>query len=117
MDDDRPIEEILDTIGDERARNVLAAVSVKPRSAKEIAADLDYSRATVYRRLDVLRKHDLIKEQTIVASDGNHYNVYECTFDSTVIRLEGDEYEVRIFRTENLPDRFIKVWDELAVRG
>lgn len=114
MDDDRPIEDILDTIGDEQARRVLAAISKESRSAKELAESLDYSLATVYRRIDVLDQHDLITDQTLVADDGNHYKVYECNFNSTVIALEGDEYDIRIFREENLPDRFSQLWDDLA---
>lgn len=113
MDDDRPIEEILDTMGDKEARRVLAAISEESRSAKELAESLGYSLATVYRRLDLLAEHDLIKDQTLVADDGNHYKVYDCNFNSTVIALEGDEYDIRIFREENLPDRFTQLWDDL----
>lgn len=116
MEDDRPIEEILDTIGDENTRTVLAAISQQPRSAKELAEDLGISKATVYRRIESLQEHDLVKDQTLVAEDGNHYKQYHCNFNSTVISLEGDEYDVRIFREENLPDRFSQLWDELAAR-
>jgi hypothetical protein len=49
-----------------------------------------------------------------VADDGNHYKIYESNFDSTVISLEEQgEYRVRIYREENLPDRFSQLWDEL----
>lgn len=114
VEDDRPIEEVLDTIGDEYAREILAAVSMKARSAKELADELDLSLPTVYRRIEVLEEHDLITSKTLVAEDGNHYQVYECNFDSTVIRLEDDEYDVRIYRRENLPDRFSSLWDDLS---
>lgn len=114
MDEERPIEEILNTIGDERARTVLAAIAEEPGSAKELTERLSLSQATVYRRVDDLLEHDLIAERTLVADDGNHYNEYECKFDSTVISLEGDEYEIRIFREENLPSRFTDLWDELS---
>ncbi|RQG92381.1 winged helix-turn-helix domain-containing protein [Natrarchaeobius chitinivorans] len=116
MADETPIEEILNTIGDEHARTVLASVSRKSGSAKELADRLDLSQPTIYRRLDVLQEHDLIKERTLVADDGNHYKEYRCNFDSTVISLEDDEYDVRIFRKENLPDRFTQLWDELGVK-
>jgi hypothetical protein len=56
---------------------------------------------------------DLIKDRTLVAEDGNHYKVYESNFESTVISLEDDEYRVRIYREENLPDRFSQLWDDL----
>jgi DNA-binding transcriptional ArsR family regulator len=114
MDDERPIEEILDTIGDEHARTVLAAIAREPGSAKELTRRLDLSQPTIYRRLDTLKDHDLIRERTLVADDGNHYNEYECNFKSTVISLEGEEYQVQIFREDELPDRFSQLWDELG---
>lgn len=116
MDDDRPIEEILDTIGDSHARTVLAEVSRKEQSAKELAAGLDLSLPTIYRRLEMLESHDLVKERTLVADDGNHYKEYTCNFNSTVISLEDDDFEVRIFREENLPDRFSQLWDDLQYK-
>jgi predicted transcriptional regulator len=114
VDENRSIEEILNTIGDEHARTVLAAISRNPRSAKELAEECDLSLPTIYRRLELLQEHDLITERTAVAEDGNHYNIYECNFDSTVITLEDQEYKVRIYRKENLPDRFGQLWDELG---
>ncbi|APW98233.1 transcriptional regulator [Halobiforma lacisalsi AJ5] len=116
MDDESSIEEILDTIGDEHARTVLASISREPGSAKELAERLDLSQPTIYRRLDLLEENDLIKDRTLVADDGNHYKEYTCNFNSTVISLEDDEYDVRIFREENLPDRFSRLWDDLGVQ-
>jgi len=113
VDEERSIEEILDTIGDEHARRVLAAISREPRSAKELADECDMSLPTVYRRIEMLNQYDLVKDQTLVAEDGNHYKVYESNFESTVISLEDDEYRVRIYREENLPDRFSQLWDDL----
>lgn len=112
--DDSSVEAILDTIGNPQTRTVLAAISREPRSALDLAADLDISRSTVYRRLDDLAAYDLVTEQTQVAADGNHYTVFECNFNSTLVSLEDDEYDVRIFREEDLPDRFTKLWDELG---
>ncbi|PSQ19227.1 transcriptional regulator [Halobacteriales archaeon QS_8_69_26] len=114
MDDERPIEAILDTIGDEKARDVLAAISEDPHSAKELGESLEMSLPTIYRRIELLEENDLIKSRTLVADDGNHYEVYESNFDSTVIRLEDDEYDVRIYRKENAPERFASLWDDLS---
>ena len=110
---DQPIEEVLDTIGDEHARDVLAAISVEPKSAKELAEECDLSLPTVYRRLEMLDEYDLVTDRTLVAEDGNHFKMYESNFESTVISLEDDEYRVRIYREENLPDRFSQLWDDL----
>jgi DNA-binding transcriptional ArsR family regulator len=114
MDEKPPIEEILDTIGDGRARTVLAALAREPSSAQELTDRLELSQAAVYRRVDDLLEHDLIAERTLVADDGNHYSEYECKFDSTIVSLEGDKYEGRIFRDENLPSRFSDLWKELG---
>jgi len=116
VDEDQSIEEILDTIGDEHARRVLAAISHKPKSAKDLAEECDLSLPTVYRRIEMLDQYDLVTDQTLVADDGNHYKVYESNFESTVISLEDDEYSVRIYREENLPDRFSQLWDDLNPR-
>jgi len=114
MDDERSIEDILNTIGDAHARELLAAISRQPSSAKELAEELDVSLPTVYRRIEALEEHNLVTHRTAVADDGNHYRLYECNFDSTVIRLEDDEYDIHIYRRENLPDRFGQLWDELG---
>ena len=113
MDEDRSIEEILDTIGDQHARRVLATVSHDPKSAKELADEVDLSLPTVYRRIEMLKEYDLVKDRTLVAEDGNHYKVYESNFESSVISLQDDEFKVRVYHEENLPDRFSQLWDEL----
>jgi predicted transcriptional regulator len=112
--DERSIEEILDTIGDQHAREVLAAISREPKSAKDLAEECDLSLPTVYRRIEMLGEYDLVTNETLVADDGNHYKVYQSNFESTVITLEDDEYKVRIYRKENLPDRFSQLWDDLG---
>ena len=112
--DGEPLEDILDTIGDRRARHVLASIAHEPRSAKEIAEELDLSLPTVYRRIEELEDYDLVEGRTEIAADGNHYRVFECSFDSTVISLDDGEYEVQIFREGNVPDRFADLWDDLS---
>lgn len=112
--DERPVEQVLDTIGDPYARNVLAAICRRPQSAKELADDLDHSLPTVYRRLDVLEEHNLITARTNVADDGNHHEIYESNFDSVLISVEDDEYDIRIYRRDDLPDRFSDLWNELG---
>ncbi|MFB6080768.1 MAG: winged helix-turn-helix domain-containing protein [Haloferacaceae archaeon] len=114
MDGDQQAEELLDTLGDRHVRRVLAAVEGEARSASEIASRLDLSLPTVYRRLETLTRHDLVDDRTFVADDGNHYKVYDCAFESTVVSLEDGSYEARIFRTDDVPDRFSRLWDELS---
>jgi len=112
--DDRSIEDILDTIGDQHAREVLAAISREPKSAKAVAEDCDLSLPTVYRRIEMLEEYNLVTDETLVADDGNHYKIYQSNFESTVITLEDDEYKIRIYREENPSDRFSQLWDDLG---
>jgi predicted transcriptional regulator len=109
-----PIEEILDTIGDRYARDVLSAICREPRSAKELAEELDHSLQTVYRRIDLLEEHDLVSARTRIAADGNHHQVYDSNFDSVLISVEDDAYDVRIYRRDDLPDRFGDLWENLG---
>lgn len=114
MEEERPVEDILDTIGDETARKILAEISKEPCSARELGDEFELSLPTVYRRLEDLEEYDLISDTTRISEDGNHHKIYTCNFDSTVIRLSDEQYDVRIYRRENLPDRFTQLWDDLG---
>lgn len=115
MSRNRSIEELLDTIGDEYARQILASLNSKSRPAKEIAEVCDISLPTVYRRLEALEEQELVTSRSETDDNGNEFRCYECTFKSTIILLEDDEYDVRIYRRDNLPDRFSQLWDDLQV--
>ncbi len=114
MSERRSVEDILDTIGDDYARDILVALRDEPRSAKELAAVCDISLPTVYRRLELLEEHDLVTSTTRVDDSGNEFRRYECNFERTVISLADDAYTVRIYRSENLPGRFSRLWDDLG---
>ena len=110
------VDELLDTLGDERSRAVLAAVNDEPRSAKELACALDASLPTVYRRLDDLQDAGLITAHTAVAADGNHYQRYSCTFEELSVRLDDDSYVVEVEWRTDPAERFADLWDALSDR-
>lgn len=110
---DQPIGDILDILGDECTREILAVLAREPRSAQDLCDHLDFSRATVYRRLETLEEQDLVKSKTLVADDGNHYKLYECSFDSAVVSLNDEGYEIEVFREDSVSDRFASLWDDL----
>lgn len=91
-------EKLLDTLGDGRARRILAEIARHPASVKELTDRLDLSRATIYRRIDKLHEHGLVEERTLVADEGNHYSEYRSDFSGTVVSLDGEEYDVRVVR-------------------
>lgn len=108
------VEEVLDAIGDPYARDVLATLGNEARSVKEIAEALEHSITTVYRRVDLLTEHGLVESSMEIASDGNHRQRFETTFDSVVISTGDGSYDVEIYRREELPDQFASLWDDLS---
>lgn len=110
----RSVEEVLNAIGDPYARDVLAIIGRDSCSVNEISDRLDHSMNTVYRRINLLEEHDLVEASVALDTDGNHHQVYETTFDSVVISVEDEEYDVEIYRRGDLPDRFSALWDDLS---
>jgi len=108
---------LLDTLGDGRAREILAAVSEEPQSAKELTAALDVSLPTVYRRLDDLKAAGLVSARTTVAADGNHYERYSSTFEELSVHLGEDGFAVDIQGEADVADRFSDLWEELRDDG
>lgn len=115
MSEEEPsAEELLDALGDGEARRILEAINPEPLSAKELGEALDLSLPTVYRRLETLEELDLVTARTLVAKNGNHYKVFECNFESTVVVLEGEEFEIEVSHKESLPERFSTLWGEFG---
>lgn len=85
---------VLEVLGDEGARRILALVSERARSADAIAGHLEISQPTVYRRLDVLEDHDFVRERRRLDDDGHHYKVYESTLESVRVDLDDGEFAV-----------------------
>ncbi|ADQ67816.1 IclR family transcriptional regulator [Halogeometricum borinquense DSM 11551] len=96
MGDERERETLLDVLGDEDARSILASVGERSCSAKELADEHGLSLPTVYRRLDRLAEHGLVASNDTVEEDGTHYKRYEATFERAVVTLHGSAYRIRI---------------------
>lgn len=112
MDDEAPSgEKILDALGDCQARRILRAISSEALSAKEIGERLELSLPTVYRRLDTLESCDLVEARILVAENGNHYKVFECDFESTVVTLNDEQFDAEVYHSGALPERFSNLWE------
>ena len=111
MADDRASTAKIDVIGDSTTREILATLNVESFSVKELAEELDLSQPTVYRRLEQLEEHDLVTKRSIISSDGNHYNLYDCNFKSVVITLQNDEYDIWLCRKDSVVEKFAELWD------
>ncbi|MFH5798768.1 ArsR/SmtB family transcription factor [Haladaptatus sp. CMAA 1911] len=123
MSEDPALGELLDVLSDEYARKILAATSIKPMSAKQLADECEMSQPTVYRRVERLQAHGLLEEQTKIRTSNNHYSVYTATLSEVSIELDTGSFEAAVTRTddESFPgegetdtaDRFKKMWEDL----
>lgn len=122
MSEEPALGELLDVLSDGYARKILAATSIKPMSAQELADECDMSKPTVYRRVERLQAHGLLEEQTKIRTSNNHYSVYTATLSEVSIELDTGSFEAAVTRTdESFPgeresdtaDRFKKMWEDL----
>ncbi|WP_266081896.1 ArsR/SmtB family transcription factor [Haladaptatus caseinilyticus] len=122
MSEDPALGKLLDVLSDEYARDILAATSIKPMSAQQLADECEMSPPTVYRRVDRLQAFGLLEEQTKIRTDNNHYSVYTATLSEVCLELDTGSFEAVVTRTdESFPgeresdtaDRFKKMWEDL----
>lgn len=124
VSDDPALSDLLDVLSDEYAREILAATSVSPMSAYEIAEKCDMSPPTVYRRIERLQAFGLVDEATRVEPSGNDYKVYSATLREVSLSLDDGTFEAIVDRIEpeeafpganedDPADRFTKMWEGL----
>lgn len=82
--------ELLAILDDEYARDILEAAVGEAKAARELAEQLDVSRATVYRRLDRLESAGLVDASTSHDPDGYQRKRFRSTFTSVTVRLTDD---------------------------
>ena len=123
VSEDPALGEVLSLLSDEYARDILAAASEKPMSAKELAEECGMSEPTVYRRLNQLRDHELVEERTKIETGGNDYKLYAATLSGFSVRLEDGSFDSSLERAggpsfpgqdeSDTADRFTKMWENL----
>lgn len=123
VSEDVALGELLDLLSDDYARAILAATSVRPMSAEQLAEECDMSQPTVYRRAERLQAFDLLEEQTRVRPGGNDYNVYGATLSEFSMQLVEGSYEASVESSpppaypgdgeDDAADRFTKMWEHL----
>jgi len=123
VSEDPALDEILDLLSDEYARDILAAASEKPMSANELAEQCGMSEPTVYRRISSLQEHELVAEQTKIETGGNDYKLYVATLSGFSLELEDGSFESSLERQSapefpgqdeaDTADRFKKMWENL----
>lgn len=80
-------DEILDVLGDQKARHLFSYLVDTSATAKELGNATNHSLPTVYRRLNALRQADLIEEQLRIDGDGNHVKTFTASAERVLIDL------------------------------
>lgn len=87
---------LLELLGDEYTRRVLAAITEQPRSGSDVVEATDVSKATAYRRLDDLEAAGLVDSEMVFDPDGYHHKQYYAVVDSIDITLGNGGVGVRV---------------------
>ena len=100
-------KELLDLLSDQYTARILEALSVEPRTARELASLCDMSRPTVYRRLDRLQEHGLASTDEELDPDGHHRKVFATCLERVTVELVNDDPTVHLVlhdsKRENVP--------------
>lgn len=90
-------EAVLDALGDEYTRTVLAAILGQPRSGREVAEVTSVSKATAFRRLNELADLGLVTvEQHVDPASGHHHKRYRAVVESVTVTFDGGELDVEL---------------------
>ena len=113
MSNDDHSDELLELLGQERVRQILAATSRDARSAKELSEECDVALSTIYRRVEDMIASDLLVEQTRIESDGSHHSVYEANVDHLDVDIEDGTIDVSVHVREDAAQRFSRIWSDI----
>ena len=105
--------EILGVLGDECAQQILVSVRQSPLSTKEITDRCDVSSATVYRRINRLLNHGLLRDRVAFNSESNQRKVYEPTFEQMDVVLREEGFDVKTYPQSNEAVLLLRLLTEL----
>nr|WP_303647004.1 winged helix-turn-helix domain-containing protein [Haloarchaeobius salinus] len=112
--EDPALPDVVALLDDEYARAILEATSEGPKSAKDLSEECDASLPTVYRRAESLQECGLLREETRLQDDGNHYSVYRATLERFSVELTEGSFDMELQRTErDVADTFTDMWHRL----
>ncbi|MEF8779146.1 MAG: helix-turn-helix domain-containing protein [Haloferacaceae archaeon] len=110
MSEDCTLADVAALLADETTQAILTELSTEPMSANTLSRRCDASEPTVYRRLEELRRCDLLEEWTRPDPEsGHHHTMYATNLNRVVVDLESDGFTYRVDRRENMADRFTRL--------
>ncbi|MDG5777981.1 helix-turn-helix domain-containing protein [Haloarculaceae archaeon H-GB2-1] len=106
-------DELLELLGEELVRQILAATSREPLSVKELSEECDVARSTIYRRVEDIVAHELLVERTQLEPDGSHHSVYDANVDHLTVDIDDGSISVSVEVRENASERFSRIWNDI----
>jgi predicted transcriptional regulator len=106
-------DELLELLGQRRVRQVLAATSREPMSAKELSDECDVALSTIYRRVEDMVDHDLLVERTQIEPDGSHHSVFATNIDHLDVDIDDGVIDVSVRVREDAARRFSRIWSDI----
>lgn len=110
---DHGADELLELLGEQRVRQILAATSREPLSAKELSEECSVALSTIYRRVEDMVATDLLVEQTQIEADGSHHSVYRANINHVDIDVEEGTIDVKMHVREDAAQRFSRIWSDI----
>lgn len=90
----RPAE-VLEVLGDECSRHILASTSEEHKTAKDLTEDCPVSATTVYRRINSLVDCGLLHEESTFPTNGTGTKRYGAAVDTVEVSVDRDGFDVR----------------------
>ncbi|MCU4719503.1 ArsR/SmtB family transcription factor [Halapricum hydrolyticum] len=113
MSTDAPSDDLLALLGERRVREILAATSREPMSAKELSEECDVALSTIYRRVEDMIDQGLLVERTQIEPDGSHHSVYEANVDHLSVDIDDGAIDVSVHVREDAAQRFSRIWNDI----
>lgn len=105
---------VLRVLGNKFGPEILHAAD-EPKSAQQLAAELDIPLATSYRRIEELTEAGLLEEAGKEFSDeGRQTKVYRRSIDTLRLDLDAEEIELAMEERPEVYDQLADVWRTLG---
>lgn len=102
--DEPALSAVMQSLDDDKCRTILETLH-GPTAASELCEECELSRSTVYRKLELLREAELVREYTEVRRDGPNATLYERNFTDISIGIDDeDEFTIDIDRPDEDPE-------------
>lgn len=106
--------ELIKTIGSKHCLEILAETDMG-LSAEEIGERADVPIASVYRRLDMLRKAGFLDLEEHAPSESTRKRIYRRAVTDIRIVFDGERLHLDVTVRRKLPDKLDNLWSELSM--